>query len=191
MSNTKSSLLWNPFVRIAGWMSLCIGLMVMVITGIVGAYNGVVFDGALDCHLGQVTPIQGAVFVLSDWFIVLFVMTIGALFIKRGFRFIDLAGTLALARAPFLILAALGFIAQNITIEQMLQEGTEAFTTGTIIFMFITIPIIIWNIVLTYNAIKVSCDIKGKGLTGLVVIGLLVAETLTTALKLSLYKLPF
>ena len=94
-------------------------------------------------------------------------------------------------RAPCRILAALGFIAQNITIEQMLQEGTEAFTTGTIIFMFITIPIIIWNIVLTYNAIKVSCDIKGKGLTGLVVIGLLVAETLTTALKLSLYKLPF
>ena len=102
---------------------------------------------------------------------------------KKQFRIIDLAGTLALARAPFLILAVLGFIATPVTAEEIMSAQEVAtsvsemlpLTNGTIAFMFLPLPIISWNIALTYNALKMSFDIKGKNLTLLILLVLLVA----------------
>ena len=193
MSKSETNFLWNPYTRIAGWQSLCIGFIIMAITAIIGVYNNVVFDGALDVHLNSNLTIGiGLIFMFLDWFVIFVVMAFAAIMMKKQFRIIDLAGTLALARAPFLILAVLGFIATPVTAEEIMSAQEVAtsvsemlpLTNGTIAFMFLTLPIIAWNIALTYNALKVSCDIKGKNLTLLIILGLLVAEVITTLIKM-------
>ena len=185
MSNTNTDLLWNPFTRIAGWQAMIFGWIFMAIAATVGAYNNVAFDGALDIHLYSLPIWLNIIFIFSDWNIVFIVMALGSLLMKKQYRFVDLAGTLAFARSPFIIAGILGFIATPLTLEQLESaQGVLPFSGGTVIFMFIAIACVAWNIALTYNALKLSCDIKGKNLTLLIILGLLVAEVITTFLKM-------
>ena len=85
---------------------------------------------------------------------------------------------------PFLITAIFGFIATPLTLEQINNSvETPQLQQGTVIFMFIILACIAWNVAMTYNALKVTCQMKGKNLTLLVVLGLLIAEVITTFIK--------
>lgn len=119
--------LFNPFVRIGGERALTIGLTGIVVSGLVAAAGGVHFDGLLDFHPGYrvswwVPVVEG----LVNWsvFSALLVL-VSVLFAPRTVRFVDVAGTQALARVPLLFaaLANAPFRDGNLEVAAAVAEG--------------------------------------------------------------------
>ena len=102
----------NPFTYIAGYKALITGFMFMTVTLVISFYSKTHFDGAIDAHIGLQTPFS--VYVVEQiiaWGSVVLTCYIVALIISRSaFRFIDLAGTIALSRAPMLLVSIIGFM---------------------------------------------------------------------------------
>lgn len=145
----------NPFERIAGWQALFIGLAAMALTAVTGKINGVAFDGILDVHTGASFGYLAAFAMQTVNFLAMFLTMwlAGICFSKSKPRAIDIAGTMALARAPMLLLAVICFLPVT---PACLYD-----TPRIIIFGLISIFFIIWMIALMYNAYSVSCNLKG------------------------------
>jgi hypothetical protein len=160
----------NPFERIAGWQALFIGLVVMALTAVIGKINHIAFDGVLDVHVGAMFSFPASFAMQAIDFLTLFLIMwiAGLCFSKSKLRAIDVAGTMALARAPMLLLAIVCFLP--------VIPASPYDIPLVIIFSLIIIPFYIWMIAMMYNAYSVSCHLKG-GKAILSFIGaLLVAE---------------
>ena len=51
-----SQILFHPFLRLAGGTALLLGLAAITLTGLIGAGQGLHFDGVLDTHAGTRGP---------------------------------------------------------------------------------------------------------------------------------------
>ncbi|QIK60509.1 hypothetical protein G7050_11990 [Dysgonomonas sp. HDW5A] len=174
------SLLINPFVRIAGGKALLIGIVVFVVSILLAYCGNMVFDGVVDAHFSDNVNLGRALLVPSIA-LVIFIVTLyltGRLLSKSSIRFIDVAGTVTLARTPFILisLAVLipGVYDYNIIITQNLlaQSYSEITVMQWIVFFsFLAVSMIaaIWFVILAYKAFSVSCNISGaKGIMGFV-----------------------
>jgi len=146
---------YNPFEKVAGWEALVIGVVIMALTAIVGKFNHVAFDGVLDVHTGATFSLSTSFAMQFVDFLVLFLIMwlAGFCFSKTKFRAIDVAGTMALARAPMLLIAMICFLP---IVPESLYD-----VPYIIAFVLISFPFIIWMIALMYNAYSVSCNLKG------------------------------
>jgi hypothetical protein len=200
MEATKKSIgsyLFRPFLYIAGGKSLCFGVIVMFVMVFLSCWSLTVYDGFLDTHylpLDKPIPFFHHVYyVFGSWAVSVLVFYAVALLVSKAkTRIIDIAGTLAIAKAPYILSAIVGFIpavhlsfgtnnVKNITVQDtltMLQNNI-----GWIIFIsFIGLITMIWFILLTYNAYSVSANIKGnKGILSFIA-ALLISEVLSKAL---------
>ncbi len=168
--------LFNPFTKIAGFPALFLGWFVMLLTAAVAAPCGVNFVGSLNIHVGRPTPF-GIIFALliAGWLIasVCFLIA-GKMGSSSKIRAVDIFGTLALARAPFLIAAPLGLLPglQNLDPQMFLHwekitpEILTSLAVATVMFLLIDI----WVVILSYNAFAVSANVKSKGLFAAVLI---------------------
>ena len=163
----------NPFERIAGWQALFTGLAAMALTAVIGQINHVAFDGVLDVHAGATFSLSTSFIMQAVDFLALFLTMwiAGVCFSKTKLRAVDVAGTMALARAPMLLLAVVCFLP---VIPASLYDVPRL-----IIFMLILIPFDIWMIALMYNAYTVSCHLKGTRAVASFIGALLVAEALS------------
>lgn len=174
------SLLINPFVRIAGGKALLIGIVVFVVSILLAYCGNMVFDGVVDAHFNDNVNLGRALLVPSIA-LVIFIVTLyltGRLLSKSSIRFIDVAGTVTLARTPFILisLAVLipGVYDYNVIITQNLltQSYSEITVMQWIVFFsFLAVSMIaaIWFVILAYKAFSVSCNISGaKGIMGFV-----------------------
>ena len=163
----------NPFERIAGWTALMIGVVVMALTAVVGTINHVAFDGVLDIH-SWAKPSFSESFAMQviDFFALFLTKWLaGACFSRSKLRAVDVAGTMALARVPMLLLAIVCFL-------PVVPESLYDFPR-MIIFSLICMPFWIWMIVLKYNAWVVSCHMKGNRAVVSFIGSLLVAEIIS------------
>jgi len=171
--------LFNPFTYIAGGRALIIGLIVMTITLSTAFYSNTHFDGAIDAHIGLQAPFLLYVFEqLIAWgSVVLIFFLAGMILSSSRFRFIDIAGTAALARAPMLLVAIAGFI-------PALHNAKPDHIDNTVIALsFIMLIPIIWLIALLYNAFTISINVKGtKAIAGFIT-ALILAEVLSVSLN--------
>ena len=175
----KIKFLINPFERIAGWQALTIGIAVMALTAVVGKINHVAFDGALDSHPGTFSlSISFIMQVVAFISIFLSMWLAGVLFSKAKLRAIDIAGTMALARAPMLLFAVVCFLP--------IAPASLYDIPNLIISNIINIPLLIWMVALMYNAYSVSCHLKGSRAVISFIGAVIVAEILS---KLILYLL--
>ncbi len=185
-SNSFWGLIFNPFTRIAGWQAFAAGLVIAALTGIVGTLSGVMFDGVIDAHLSlRVDYLTAYICFVFDIVSIVVVMWITALIVSRDFRFIDILGTMTLARAPMLLVAFAAFFASpfsDLDPAAIVANPISLLTPGMIIFMIFSIACTIWHIALIYNAMKVSCNIGGAKLAVSVVIAVLLAEVLSKVL---------
>jgi len=168
----------NPFTYIAGWQAFGIGIVFVVLMGVVGSLSGVYFDGALDAHLSERGNFYHSfLFLVIDIICVTLFMWIGALFFSKNVRLIDILGTMTLSKAPMLIVACMGFLIKE---EEVLALSQNPFAVlgmpSFIIFSMIFIPFIVWNIVLMYNAFKVSSGMKSDKTIPVFIVALLLAE---------------
>jgi flagellar biosynthesis protein FliQ len=107
-------------------------------------------------------------------------MWITGLIISKKFRFIDILGTMTLAKFPYIILAIIGFFVEIPDMSNLMHDPYSVFQSVPFdILLALSLPVTIWYIILIYNAFRVSCDISGSKLTVGLIVGLLVAEILS------------
>ena len=174
--------LFNPFTYIAGWKALLIGFAFIAITSVVGFFSQIHFDGPLNLHQGL--DLQLYMFLLENiiaWLsMVIIFYPFGLILSKSSIRLIDVAGTIALARAP-IALTSLGLLPWF-----KLMTPTSMYYMP---FNFLyTLPLI-WIVVLYYNAYSISCNIKGFKLIASFIAGVCIAEIISKVTVIQLYKL--
>lgn len=198
-------ILFHPFLRIAGGTALLLGLFAITFTGLVGAGQGLHFDGVLDTHAGKRGPWW--LFVaegLIDWIsLAVLLLIAGRVISKTAFRSIDLLGTQALARWPTVLVTlaclAPGFhrFSEALTksiiglkpgeVPQLPEGGPDAavFALVTLFMLACTV----WMVVLMWRSFSHCCNVRGGKAVGTFVIALLLAEVLSKVLIGQLFQL--
>ena len=59
------NLLYNPFTKIAGWQAFAVGILFVLLSGLIGSYTGVAFDGAIDAHITKNLTIKESFLLLG------------------------------------------------------------------------------------------------------------------------------
>lgn len=188
-SKKNLSLLINPFVRIAGGKALSIGIVIFVASILLAYCGNMVFDGILHINFLEKMTLLKAFIIPAVCLITLIIVLYitGCFLSKSSIRFIDVAGTVTLSRAPlFLISLAfliLGVYESNILIVQsLLAQNLEVISIIDwlvfMAFLVITIICFVWVVLLSYKAFSISCNVNGvKGVVSFSV-ALLVSEVI-------------
>ncbi|RYY32756.1 MAG: hypothetical protein EOP46_18210 [Sphingobacteriaceae bacterium] len=166
--------LFNPFTYLAGAKALLLGLTLMLVTAIGAYFGNMHFNAAIDAHFGPAQPFVIYLFEqLIAWGCPVVIFYLMALLVsKSNFRFIDIAGTLAIARTPMLLIVIIALLSKSYM--QALKPGTID-NTVMVLGLVMLLPVI-WMIALMYNAFKVAVNVKGtKAIIGFIV-GLILAE---------------
>lgn len=189
-NETKTvTLLFNPFVYIAGAKALWWGLGAILLAGLIGSLSNTHFDGVLDTHTGAHAPLW--VFLVEgiiNWLCLsIILLGLGRIISRTAFRTIDLLGTQALARWPTLFMSLLALPPAfqrfgNELVEQLKQGKFNLNIADAIIFFAIVLamfPLLCWMVFLMYKSFSVSCNVKGaKGIL-VFIVGILVAEVVS------------
>ena len=198
-NNRLSQWLFNPFRFVAGHKALLLGLAVILASAFACSLSNTHFDGVLDVHMGPEVPLwfffaEG----LINWMCMVILLFFFASIVSRSsFRTIDILGTQALARWPYLI-TALAMLpdANRRFIEYLMSRYTQTAPTvainytDTFIFAFamiLTILMIVWMVALMYRAYVVSCNIRGAKAIITFIVSLVLAEALS---KFAILLLP-
>ena len=200
-----SQILFHPFVRIAGGTALLLGLVAITLAGLIGAPQGLHFDGVLDTHAGKSGPWWFFVSEgLIDWLSLAVLLLIAGRFIsKTAFRSIDLLGTQAFARWPT-VLTALACIVPGFhrfsdaltksiiglkpgQIPQLPAGGPDAVVFGLVTLFMLACTV--WMVALMWKSFSHCCNLRGGKAVGTFVITLLLAELLSKVLIGQLFKL--
>ncbi len=190
--------LFNPFRFIAGFRALLLGLIIIALTSLLGSLTNTHFDGTLDVHTGAPAPLwlfltEGLINWLS---LALPLYFFGLILSRSSVRFIDVLGTQALARWPYLLTALVMMPPSNKRIIQyfmslaMQNAAAEPLNyldmTVFIFAMLVTILMVVWMVVLMYRAYSLCCNIKGLKAVITFIISLISAEALS---KLALFAI--
>jgi hypothetical protein len=193
---------FNPFTHIAGMKAFAIGLLVILLSSVIGYLSHTHFDGAIDAHMSD----YGNIYVyiiegLIDFICLLVLFYIAGIIISGfHFRFIDLMGTIALSRAPMILipLSAFAFPQGKITeyINYVIfQSGDPVALTawdviGFILSVFVMIFVIIWTIILLFNAYKICVNKKGAKLIISFIVALIISEVVSKLLIYIIFPNP-
>jgi hypothetical protein len=169
-------LLFSPFTCIAGGCALLTGVIMITASGVVCYFGNCHFDGLLDAHFGSIKKSIFLIYLAEgfiNWLVLSVLITLSARLIAGSrYRMIDVFGTLALARSPYLIIALISLIpgvgryAQYAGLKIMNIQ--TSFTPAPLdIYLFyaaiiILIIMIMWTVVLMYRAVAISCNTSGK-----------------------------
>jgi hypothetical protein len=192
--------MFNPFIYIAGWKALLIGVIAILITGHIGSYSNTHFDGVLDVHSGWRAPQWFFLTAgLIDWLCMGTIFwIIGRVVVKKPFRAIDVFGTQALARWPvvFTALATLPPAYTRFTHALIKYFRTQSFPDGIqpvdiVVFggaVVVMLLVLVWMIRLMFNSYKISCD-PDRGKAGWTfVVGLVIAEVVSKIILIGIMK---
>lgn len=191
-------LLFNPFPRIGGAAALGFGLAAMVLAALIGAAQGLHFDGVLDAHLGP--RVAWWLFVaegLINWLSLAAALLVAGRMIKTPpIRVLDLFGTQALARWPALLTAlaclAPGFHRYSEALIRSLaglQPGQvpqlPAVGMDAVVFFLVTmfgLACTVWMVALMWQSFSHCCHARGGKAVAAFIIALLFAEGLSKTL---------
>jgi len=184
--------LFNPFQYLAGMRALLIGWAIILVTAVIAFFSHAHFDGAIDIHFGASSSfISYFLEPLIDWTCLIVTMyVLGRVASDSSIRFIDIAGTMSLARWPLFPVAFLGFIptpvidpkaSLDVLVSQVLSPAV--ITQG-----LLTLPFIVWFIALLYNAFSVSTNLKGSKAVWSFIGGLIIAEVISKIIFSYVFK---
>ncbi|HPT20626.1 MAG TPA: hypothetical protein PLR88_01660 [Bacteroidales bacterium] len=163
----------NPFIYIAGAPSLIAGILIIFLTSVIGYYSNTYFPDVISVKTAPGLKVWYLIILgFSNWLVLSTVLYLAAvIFSKSSVRVVDIFGTQALARFPYLLASFIGFSGSidrfgKYVLWTYLQKGEPVIiSVSTMIFaiilIVITIMLTVWLIVLNYNAFKVSANIKG------------------------------
>jgi len=169
----RSSNLYNPFNRIAGFKSLIIGLVGLLITTYLAFKTGTHFNGLININFAKDSD-YWLFFTenLSNWlFISTFMYTSGLILSKSKIRVIDIFGTILLSRIPLIIAPLIRLI--PLFQSFVIQSWQMYFVIG---FYLVSL---IWTTILLFNAFKISCNLKNERLIISFIISMILSEICT------------
>jgi hypothetical protein len=176
--------LFNPFIYIAGTRSLVLGWAALTITAVIAYFSHTSFDGVIDIHpLPALLAMHFAEQFITWGSLVAVFYVAGRIWSRLAIRFIDIAGTLALARWVLILAAIAGFgmdagvVAKMNTLPH--QEMVKLIGPSFIITSFLQVIALVWMVALLYNAFSLCCNLKGGKATGIFVGALVIAEILS------------
>ena len=173
--------LFNPFIYIAGTRSLIIGLAIMIVTACVCFFSHTHFNGLLQEQFHAAPVWSYFLDAFIDWSIpVIIFYAAGSIFSKSSIRFIDVAGTFAMARWVMIFVAFTGFGIHMADVETTsIDEVVKSITPTAVLLMFLGLICMAWMIALMYNAFVISCNIKRGNAAGIFIVCLLITEILS------------
>ena len=198
----KLSRLFNPFREIAGSKALFYGLLAMMVTGITGYFSHTHFPDIVSIkYIPEHLPLgyyffQQLIIWLVPSIVFYLLAMIGA---SSSVRIIDVFGTQALARFPYVIAAVTGFSGSMkrfvdyitaLVVEQNLQASLSSFDmVMAIVLIFISLLLAVWVVALMYNAFRISANLKGAKAIVLFMIGFVAAMVISLYLGVKAYYL--
>ncbi|MDI1233093.1 MAG: hypothetical protein PSX81_02295 [bacterium] len=185
-------LLFNPFIKIAGAKALLLGLVLIIIGSVFASLFNARFDGLIDLHFYKGVNVFQALFdQIIGLIVVAFVFFITALILGSKPRLVDLVGTFAYSRLPYVFAPLLNITGVFLTFSNALQSIDPAnpvlplSSSQLVSFVFLTIlsiVLVVWLVTLYFKAWKTCSNLKGNKLVLSFIAGLLIAEILTVYL---------
>ncbi len=180
--------LFNPFYYIAGGKALLLGVCVIVLSAVIAMLGNARFDGVLDFHHGGAAEVSLGTALIDgfvSWFslaVLLFIA--GLIFSKSRVRPVDIFGTQALARTPYLLVSFLALWSAPWRYTARLVPGApqNAEAGGLVPFILVSVVILVmlaWMIWLMYKAFSHSSNLAGAKAAVIFVVCLLAAEALS------------
>lgn len=166
--------LFNPFQYVAGVRALVLGVLIIIVSALVAWPGELHCDGVLDFHIAGGLPVW-MFFVegFLNWIcLAIPLYFFGLIISKSAPRIVDVFGTQALARAPYLIAALVMLPGANRRFAEaavrMATEGSAVLQNihyaDMAIFIFallVGLVMLVWMVALMYRAYAVSCNVKG------------------------------
>jgi len=183
--------LFNPFKYIAGGYSLIIGVLVLLFTALIGFFSNTHFPDLISVKTCPDFPLQYFIIQsLSNWIVVSSIFYLISIIASTSkVRVIDIFGTQALARFPYLIASFIGFSNSvdnfgKYILWELMQKGEPIELNVSVIviavsLIILTLLLTIWLVVLMFNAFKVSANLKGYKLILLFIAGFILSIFLT------------
>lgn len=187
--------LFNPFQYIAGLRSLLAGIIVLFLTAVAGYFSHTHFPDIISIKLCPGFPFwYFVVQVFTNWLVISVLLYVTALiFSPSSVRAIDIFGTQALARFPYLLAASMGFFGalrkfgKYIMYVQFHRGESVDLSSGdatlAVLLMIISLLFSIWTIILMYNAFRVSSNIKGGKAVALFIVAFVISMIATIFLS--------
>jgi len=197
-SRMESSLLLNPFQKIAGGKALVIGMMILVAMSYIGVIAKVYFIGPLTAVNYTILTKQtmDIGFLLLAYQNIICWLVLSALFViaakilqKKKLRIIDFLGTVSLARFPLLLLTIIMSIIRQVSPAMLDIDMTKGIplhyaSSGEYVLNAIVAILLVWQIITYFYAMKESSGLVGKklwlGFIVPVIAGELIALPLTS-----------
>jgi len=167
--------LYNPFEYLAGFKALIIGLTVLLLLSLLNHISGNHFPGIAFIRFAKDLPLEYYLMeVFINWGIQSIILYItGAILSESRIRLIDVAGTFAMAKFPYLFFALIRLLPYF--------SSFYLLSINFAIIIIIHIILTIWVVALLFNAYRISCNLKGTKLILSFIIGLFISEILSIA----------
>ncbi|MCD7971123.1 MAG: YIP1 family protein [Candidatus Azobacteroides sp.] len=188
--------LFNPFIKIAGFKSLALGLVGLAASSGINYFNQWHFHGLL--HYGPAPNPAFWCFAAEQlvvWLIPSILFYIGGcLLSKSKIRMLDVFGTTAFALLPLLVMNLIYCLpilqpmktlnAATPPLEMLQQPGIMV----AIIASLFTLVFLIWALILLFNALKVSTNLNKIKLIAVYCIGVFGGDILCRLIINMFYK---
>ena len=160
--------LFNPFHFLAGGQALAWGLACIALTAWLGGIFDFRFTGVISFQHTAPAPLWHAIAQgLMAWAIPSALLYIGGRLISRSrVRPIDVFGTQALARAPWLLIALIAVSPpfRNLT-ASLVAQGISHLSIAQLALLssvgIVLILLLVWMVLLMYRAFAISCNVAG------------------------------
>ena len=173
--------LFNPFRFIAGGKALILGGITMVLTALVGWLSHTHFPDVISLKSSPGYPFYYLLFqTFVNWLLLSsLIYGYSKVVSKSSVRALDIFGTQALARFPYLPGAFIGFSGSmerfaKYILSKTMQPDLDNSITPTdigiaVLIIILSLLLLIWLFVLMYNAFSLSSNLKGsKAVIGLI-----------------------
>lgn len=185
----------NPFIQIAGARALAWGALGLLVSTVICYYAGYHYYGLL--HFGPAPNPAWWCYAaehLIVWLIPALLFYLGGkVFSHSRIRAIDVLGTVLFAELPLLGMTLIYLtppmqMMANMDMSMSPQELlAQSFILPAVILSLLGIPFLLLTLVWLFNALKVSCNLKGWHLWAVVLVGILGGDVLCRMLISHLY----
>ena len=180
--------LFNPFHFLAGGQALAWGLVCIALTAWLGGIFDFRFTGVISFQRTAPAPLWYAIAQgFMAWAIPSALLYIGGRLISRSHvRPIDVFGTQALARAPYLLIALIAVSPPfRDLITALIAQGSSNLSIAQLALLssvgIVLILLLVWMVLLMYRAFAVSCNVAGGRAIAVFIAAIALGEVATGA----------
>ncbi len=190
--------LFNPFLQVAGLKAFAVGLIFVIASTLLSWVFNTKFDGVLDAHFGESTSLktQFLINLINICCLVAVFYLLAIVLTKGKTRFVDILGTMTLARFPFVLIPLINIgningrigekivysmrdkIPENVISDVHCQPCTVSI--GEYIYLvfsiIVVLLIIVWYVTLLFRAYQVSTNLKRTKIIVSFIAGIILAE---------------